>query len=108
MALADLIPTMDDAQLKTLRENAVRIQEGDDPARQNAAAEILPVIDAEMADRAAKNPKPAPKPRAKRKTAAPAAAKAPKAAAAPKAAKAPKAPKAAAKSGKTAKAAAGA
>ena len=102
MALADLIPTMDDAQLKTLRENAVRIQDGDDPARQNAAAEILPVIDAEMADRAAKNPKPAPKPRAKRKPAAATAAKAPKApkaAAAPKAAKSPKAaakPKAAA------------
>lgn len=95
MALADLIPTMDDAQLKTLRENAVRIQDGDDPARQNAAAEILPVIDAELADRAAKNPKPAPKPRAKRKPAAAAAAKAPKApkaAAAPKAAKTPKAP----------------
>ena len=101
MALADLIPTMDDAQLKTLRENAVRIQDGDDPARQNAAAEILPVIDAELADRAAKNPKPAPKPRAKRKPAATAAAKpakpakpakAPKAAAAPKVAKAPKTP----------------
>ena len=75
MALADLIPTMDDAQLKTLRENA--------------AAEILPVIDAELADRAAKNPKPAPKPRAKRKPAATAAAKAPrtpKSAARPKAA----------------------
>ena len=102
MALADMIPTMDDAQLKTLRENAVRIQDGDDPARQNAAAEILPVIDAEMADRAAKNPKPAPKPRAKRKPAAATAAKAPKApkaAAAPKAAKSPNAaakPKAAA------------
>ena len=102
MALADLIPTMDDAQLKTLREHAVRIQDGEDPTRQNAAAEILPVIDAELADRAAKNPKPAPKPRAKRKPAAATAAKAPKApkaAAAPKAAKSPKAaakPKAAA------------
>lgn len=99
MALADMIPTMDDAQLKTLRENAVRIQHGEDPARQNAAAEILPVIDAEIADRAAKNPKPAPKPRAKRKPAAAAAAKPAKA---PKAAAAPKAPKAAAKPRKAA------
>lgn len=105
MALADLIPTMDDAQLKTLRENAVRIQDGDDPARQNAAAEILPVIDAELADRAAKNPKPAPKPRAKRKPAAATAdkpAKTSKAAAAPKAPKAAKSPKTAAKPKKTA------
>lgn len=70
MALADLIPTMDDAQLKTLRANAVRLQTEGDSAKQAAATEILPVIDGEMADRAAKNPKPAPKPRAKRKTTA--------------------------------------
>ena len=70
MALADLIPTMDDTQLKTLRANAVRLQTEGDTAKQAAATEILPVIDNEMAERAAKNPKPAPKPRARRATAA--------------------------------------
>lgn len=98
MALADLIPGMDDTQLKTLRANAVRLQTEGDTAKQAAATEILPVIDGEMAERAAKNPKLAPKPRAKRKTAAP------KAEAADKPAKAAKAEKPA-KAARTTKAA---
>lgn len=72
MALADMIPTMSDPDLKALRVNAARLSEHGAAQQQTAATDILPVIDAEMADRAARNPKPvkaAPKPRAKKKVA---------------------------------------
>lgn len=69
MPLSDMIPTMSDADLKTLRANATRLQAHGVTTQQSAASEILPVIDAEIADRAARNPKPAkaaPKPRKKK------------------------------------------
>lgn len=70
MALADMIPTMSDPDLKTLRANAARLQEHGAAQQQTAASDILPIIDAEIAERIARNPKPVkapPKPRAKKK-----------------------------------------
>jgi len=54
--LAELVPAMSDADLKALRANAARLSEAGSPARSAAAAEILPVIDAEAARRAALPP----------------------------------------------------
>jgi hypothetical protein len=56
MAIADLIPSMDDLSLATLRSNASRIEGGVKGAKQEAAANLLPLIDAEMADRESKKP----------------------------------------------------
>ena len=72
MAIADMLPTMDDAALASLRINASRLQADADGARQEQAAMLLPLIDAELAERdARKPPKPPravrakPKPKAK-------------------------------------------
>jgi hypothetical protein len=56
MAIADLIPSMDDSSLATLRSNASRIEGGVKGAKQEAAANLLPLIDAELADRESKKP----------------------------------------------------
>ena len=65
MAIADMLPTMDAKDLAALRTNAVRLQDGPSagPAakQQAAAAELLPLIDAELAERAANAPPPPPK-----------------------------------------------
>ena len=61
MAVADMLPTMAAADLTTLRANALRWQAGEVAKQQAAAADLLPLIDAELADRAAKAPPPAPK-----------------------------------------------
>ena len=61
MAIADMLPTMAAPDLATLRANALRWSEGSVPKQQAAAADLLPLIDAELADRAAKAPPPAPK-----------------------------------------------
>jgi hypothetical protein len=66
MAIADMLPTMAAPDLATLRTNALRWSEGSEPKQQAAAADLLPLIDAELAERAAKAPPPAPK--APRKT----------------------------------------
>lgn len=50
--LADMIPAMSDPDLKALRLNATRLAETGSPVQQTAAAEILPLIDAETARRA--------------------------------------------------------
>jgi ABC-type transporter MlaC component len=67
-----MIPEMDDAALSNLRDNARRLEASGQGKRQQQAAEILPLIDAELATR--KAAKPAPAPRAKRVTKAKAAA----------------------------------
>ena len=68
MAIADMLPTMDDAALANLRINASRLQADADGARQEQAALLLPLIDAELAERdARKPPKPARAVRAKAK-----------------------------------------
>jgi hypothetical protein len=50
--LADMIPAMSDPDLKALRANAARLSETGSPTQMTAAAEILPLIDAETARRA--------------------------------------------------------
>ena len=62
--LADMIPAMSDPDLKALRANAVRLSETGSPARMTAASEILPLIDAENARRAASPAVAVKKPRA--------------------------------------------
>jgi hypothetical protein len=65
MSIAERLPTMVDAELVTLRANALRL-EAAGGAQMAKAAELLPLIDAEIAERLArKPPKAPPKPRAK-------------------------------------------
>lgn len=54
--LADMIPAMSDPDLKALRANAARLSESGSAVQMNTAAEILPLIDAETARRAADKP----------------------------------------------------
>ncbi|MDP3802403.1 hypothetical protein [Brevundimonas sp.] len=51
--LAEKLPTMSDADLKALRLNAVRLSESGSPTKMATAAELVPLIDAEAARRAA-------------------------------------------------------
>jgi hypothetical protein len=61
--LADMIPAMSDPDLKALRANAERLSNSGSPVQAATAADILPLIDAETARRAAL-PAAAPKKRA--------------------------------------------
>ena len=65
MTMADRLPTMTDADLASLHANAQRLETtAATPGQQKAAADMLPLIAAELAEREArKPPKPAPKPR---------------------------------------------
>ena len=67
MSMADRLPTMTDADLASLHANARRLEtQGATPGQQKAAADMLPLITAELAEREArKPPKPAAKPRKK-------------------------------------------
>lgn len=51
--LAEMIPSMIDADLVTLRANAARLVEHGQTGQVLAAADIIPIIDAEVARRAA-------------------------------------------------------
>lgn len=51
--LADMIPAMSDIDLKALRANAERLSGSGSPVQAATAADILPLIDAETARRAA-------------------------------------------------------
>ena len=62
--LADMVPAMSDADLKALRANAERLSGDASAVRAAAAADIIPIIDAETTRRAALAPPPAPKKRA--------------------------------------------
>jgi hypothetical protein len=66
MAVADMIPQLSDAELASLKSNAVRQEASAEGARKAAAAELLPLIEAEIAARLETRPKPAPKVRAAR------------------------------------------
>lgn len=68
MAIADMIPTLDDKALATLRANATRAETGDNGPRREQAAILMPLIDAELAAREALKP---PKKTPVRKKAAP-------------------------------------
>lgn len=60
MAVADMLPTMDDKALESLKANALRLQLEPEGARQKQAELLLPLIEAELAEREArKPPKPA-------------------------------------------------
>ena len=67
MAMADLIPTLDDEGLANLRANAQRLETSGVARQAEQASALLPLIDAELAERLSRvPPKAAPKPRAKK------------------------------------------
>lgn len=62
--LTEKLPTLSDDDLKALRLNAVRLSEGGSPTRMATAAELVPLIDEELARRAAAPSTTVKKPRA--------------------------------------------
>ncbi len=54
--MADLIPGLDDTALANLRANATRLEAGVEGKRQKQAAELLPLIEAEIEARKAAKP----------------------------------------------------
>jgi hypothetical protein len=64
--LADMIPTMSDPDLKALRLNALRLSASTtaSPTQIASAADVIPLIDAEMEKRAADKTTAVKKPRA--------------------------------------------
>ena len=62
--LAERLPTLTDADLKSLRANAERLATTGTPVQAASAADIVPLIDAELAARAAAKPTAVKKPRA--------------------------------------------
>jgi hypothetical protein len=65
MTISEMIPSLDDAALANLRSNATRLEATGAGQKRQEAADLLPLIDAELAERASR--KPAPKPRARKK-----------------------------------------
>ena len=61
MAMNEIIPKLDDKELGNLHANALRLEGAGAPAQQKAAADMLPLIQAELAAREAAKPKPVPK-----------------------------------------------
>jgi hypothetical protein len=75
MAITDIIPRLDDKELANLRDNALRLSGSDDARKQEQAAELLPMVDAEIERRLSlAPPKKLAKPRTKAAIAAAAAA----------------------------------
>lgn len=67
MSMAGLIPTLDDEGLANLRANAQRLESSDVARQAEQASALLPLIDAELAERLSRvPPKAPPKPRAKK------------------------------------------
>jgi hypothetical protein len=67
MAIADLIPQMDDAGLANLHANAQRLAVDAVEPQRGQAALLLPLIEVELAEREARKPAPAaPKRRTKK------------------------------------------
>ena len=73
MAITDIIPRLDDKELANLRDNALRLSASDDARKQEQAADLLPVVDAEIERRLSLVPKKVAKPRTKAAIAAAAA-----------------------------------
>ena len=65
MAIADIIPRLDDKELANLRDNALRLSASDDARKQEQAADLLPTLEAEIARRLTLVPPKAAKPRTK-------------------------------------------
>lgn len=76
MAIADMIPGMGDTELSNLRVNAQRLTGSAVARQQEQAVALLPLIDAELAQRAAAKPAATPKSRKAKVQAAAAAASA--------------------------------
>lgn len=70
MAIADMIPTLDDAALASLGANARRLSQGAPGPRTNEAVALLPLVEAEVSAREALNPPNPAKPKARRAKAA--------------------------------------
>ena len=60
MSMADLIPTLDDEGLANLRANAQRLESSDVARQAEQASALLPLIDAELAERLSRAPPKAP------------------------------------------------
>ena len=58
MDIAERLPSLTDQQLAIMRANAERLAEGGTNKQQAESARLLPLIDAEMADRKARAPAP--------------------------------------------------
>ena len=56
MAIADMIPQLTDVELVNLRNNARRLGESGTPQQKVAAAELEPLIEAQLAERLARKP----------------------------------------------------
>lgn len=56
MAIADMIPQLTDVELVNLQNNARRLGQSGTPAQIAAAADLTPLIEAEMAARVARAP----------------------------------------------------
>ncbi|HEX8233325.1 MAG TPA: hypothetical protein VF559_08280 [Caulobacteraceae bacterium] len=70
MSMSEMIPRMNDDQLATLRGNAVRLEQSGTGKQRTDAAELLPLIAAEVAERIARKPAPVKKARVKKVKAA--------------------------------------
>lgn len=66
MSMSEMIPRMNDDQLATLRGNAERLEQSGTARQRADAAELIPMIAAELAERLARKPAPVKKPRAKK------------------------------------------
>ncbi|MGE0046732.1 MAG: hypothetical protein AB7J28_02370 [Hyphomonadaceae bacterium] len=66
MSIDERIPTLNDAELTTLKANAERLLETGSPKQKNEAERLLPLIQSEQAERKAKAPPKAVKAPAKR------------------------------------------
>jgi nucleoid-associated protein YgaU len=69
MAIADMIPDLNDQELANLRANACRLELAGTPRQKAQAAELTPLIEAELAVRIARKPPKAKRAAPKRKVA---------------------------------------
>ena len=56
MTIAERIPVLTDAELANLNANARRLSESGTPAQRSAASDLMPLIEAQIADRIARKP----------------------------------------------------
>ena len=59
MSIEDRIPTLTDKELASLQENAMRLAQSDSAKQKADCERVLPLIDAEFAERKARAPAPA-------------------------------------------------
>lgn len=68
MSIEDRIPTLTDKELASLQENAMRLAQSGSAKQKADCERVLPLIDAELAERKAKAPAPAARKTAVKKT----------------------------------------